>query len=93
MSSTGPMLSIDRLTLALPGEYGTRAASIARCLGEELSRRPLAGSAELSMLRVTPAPLPSGLSDRQVALRIADSIHARIGSETPAVGKQATPHD
>jgi len=78
VSSTPFTLNIERLRLNLPRGYAQRAGSIARHVGDELARRPLSAGRSFAALRVSAPALPHGLSDQQVAARIADAVHARI---------------
>ena len=71
-------LSIDRLSLELPDGYQHRAGAIVRDVADELSRKALPASAVHDRLQVPPLQIPPGLSNRQVANRIADSIHAQL---------------
>jgi hypothetical protein len=68
------VLTIDQLRLVLPSGFGPRAESIARRLGDELSRITVGASLRLERLDVAPVEIPHGASDVHVASSIAGAI-------------------
>ncbi len=73
------MLTIDRLRLRLPREHAARAARIGRLLGEELARLDWPAG-RIEALRLPPLQLSPAGSDRQLARRIAQAIHAQVNT-------------
>lgn len=72
------MIRIDRLSLTLPSVYQPRAAEVARRVADELATLRWEGSWRLDSVRVPPITAEPGLGHRQLAERIARSIHRQI---------------
>lgn len=72
---------IGHLQLQLPPGFEQRAQRIGRLVGESLAGRDLPAG-RLAHLRIGPVAVEAHLSDRRVAQRIADSIHAAIQAGT-----------
>lgn len=68
---------IGHLQLQLPPGFEQRAQRIGRLVGEFLTRSNLPAG-HFAHLRIGPVVVETHHSDRHVAQRIADSIHAAI---------------
>ncbi len=69
------MIDITRLRLHLPAGFERRAARIARLVGDELARLPVASEVHADSLHVRGLEISPALSDRRAAARIASAIH------------------
>lgn len=69
---------IGQLALNLPAGLEGRAGRIGRLVGEALARRALPAG-RIDKLAVGPLSVDVRHSDRAIADRIAESIHAAIG--------------
>lgn len=74
---------IGRLRLRLPAGFEDRAGRIGRLVGEALARRDDLPAGRIEQLQVGPVRVEVGHSDRVVAQRIADSIHAAVKAANP----------
>lgn len=74
------MISIDRLRLALPPGFEGRGDAVARWVAEELAALPAPAAARLESLPVPPITVDPALGDREVARRIAEAVHGRLGA-------------
>lgn len=74
---------IGRLLLQLPTGFEDRAGRIGRLVGEALAQRDDLPAGRIDQLRVGPVRVEVGHSDRVVAQRIADSIHAAVKAANP----------
>jgi hypothetical protein len=70
--------TVDRLSLQLPPGFEHRADSIARRLGDELSRLTWPGDCEREHLPLAPQSVRPEQSDLQIAAQIARAIHRQI---------------
>ena len=71
------MISIDSLRIRLPEGFERRAGRIARLVGEELSRLPVARDFKAGVLRIGEVRVAHHQTDRRVAAAIAAAIHGR----------------
>ncbi len=72
------MIRIERLRLSLPPGLEHRATHISRLVGYELSQRPVLESKHVERLEVPEVSVEPGLSDRQIARRIAGAISKQL---------------
>lgn len=72
------MLTIDRLSLALPPGFEDRAAALAERIAERLAALPLTAGAELGHLRIEHALDPADPSDEGIAAGVADALLGRL---------------
>jgi hypothetical protein len=68
------MLKIDRLTLRVPGELGSRTDQLVSLVGRELAAVSWPESRAAGRVRLPPLEVDPALSDRQIAARIAASV-------------------
>jgi hypothetical protein len=80
-------LTIDRMRLALPAGYASRASTITRQVAAQLARMPLAGAGQITQLALPALTAHPGESDAALAGRIARAIHTEIGR---TLARQAT---
>lgn len=71
-------LTVDRFSLQLPPGFEHRADTIARRVGDELSRLPWSGDYELDHLQLAPQTVRPEQSDHQIAAQIARAIYSQI---------------
>lgn len=72
------MITIDRLKLTLPPGFEARADALARRIAEELAALPADGPLSRKRLTVPPLALEPGLSDREMARRVAGAIRGQL---------------
>lgn len=73
-------LFINRLNLRLPSGFEKRADAIARETSRQLSKLPMEQSMQLDRLNIPRLQIHGGETNRVIARRIAQSIHAQIGA-------------
>lgn len=83
-------IAIDRLNLNLPPGFETRAAAIARLVGQHLARLPADADRNVRRLSAPVIQTRPLESDAALAGRIARAIHGQLGVPSRSGG---TGHD
>ena len=75
------MLTIDRLRLQLPGEYGDRAHLIARMVANELAKVMVRDSRKIGRVSLPLIAVVPGTSDQKIASQIAAAVQTRLNGQ------------
>ena len=72
------MITINHLSLSLPGEFRYRAEPLARLIAHELTRMKIQKSFNIQHLDISPITVNPKLTDLHIAQQVAAQIHANV---------------